>query len=125
MKIFNDGNGWNSKVNFVDSNNVFVGYDMAQDCCEHADFFFSREIPTEINQNKVEHDSLDLENYAFNTAFLKENGLSDLDKGGSVTFLLENGEEELYLTIFNSHNGYYGHGFEFKIGDDVIKEGTL
>lgn len=35
MKIFErDG-----KINFVDENNVLLGYDMSQDCCEHADWF--------------------------------------------------------------------------------------
>ena len=36
MKIFED----NIKVNFVDENNVFVGYDMRQSCCEQAGYFF-------------------------------------------------------------------------------------
>lgn len=31
----------------------------------------------------------------------------------------------LFLHLFNCHNGYYGHGFEAKIGDETWKEGTL
>ena len=42
MKIF-DGDF--DKVNFVDENNVFVGYDLLQDCCEDANWFIAdREI---------------------------------------------------------------------------------
>mgnify|MGYP007079497782 CR=1 FL=1 len=30
MKIFQDNDAWNGKVNFVDENNVVLGYDMGQ-----------------------------------------------------------------------------------------------
>lgn len=30
MKFFEDGTGWSGKYNFVDENNVFVGYDAGQ-----------------------------------------------------------------------------------------------
>lgn len=125
MKIFNDLTLYREKVNFVDENNVFVGYDMGQVCCEHADFFFSREIPTIIDEGKLEIEKLDLSRFVFDTTFIQENQLVDLDEGGSVTFLLKSGEEKLYLTLFNCHNGYYGHGFVFKIGDEIQKEEYL
>lgn len=42
MKIFTKENSnWDSKVNFVDENNVVLGYDLSQDCCEHADWFIA------------------------------------------------------------------------------------
>ena len=41
MKIFNKTGNWENKVNFVDENNVVLGYDMEQCCCEDAGWFIS------------------------------------------------------------------------------------
>ena len=32
---------------------------------------------------------------------------------------------EVFLTLFNHHNGYYGHGFSFTDGIEMIQEGCL
>lgn len=125
MKIFNDPEKYSQKVNFVDKNNVLVGYDMGQNCCEHADFFFSEEVPTEIDQGKLDVEKLALEKFVFDPTFMQENQIVDLDAGGSVTFMLKSGRKKLYLTLFNCHNGYYGHGFIFKIGEEIVKDGYL
>ena len=37
MKILEIG----EKINFIDENNVFVGYDLGQNCCENASWFIS------------------------------------------------------------------------------------
>lgn len=39
MKIFESKD--ECKINFVDENNVFLGYSMGQDCCEYAEWFIS------------------------------------------------------------------------------------
>jgi len=36
MKIFLNEKELETKINFVDDNNVFVGYDLTQQCCENA-----------------------------------------------------------------------------------------
>jgi hypothetical protein len=39
-------------------------------------------------------------------------GSNVLDEGGMVRFrLVAEGKPDLYLHLFNSHNGYYSHGF--------------
>jgi hypothetical protein len=57
MKKFED----NGKINFVDENNVFMGYDMERSCCEVADWFISpkeeNEINKLINKNKKQYES--------------------------------------------------------------------
>ncbi len=42
-------------------------------------------------------------------------------------FRIIKGELDLpkYLHLYNYHNGYYGHGFQFKVGEKVIAEGGL
>lgn len=107
------------KVNFVDTNNVFVGYDLSQDCCEQADWFLSGNIEEGIPENIMKSDFLD--GYVFDTEFFKEISGSDFEEGGMVVFKLVNIHQEKYLHLFNCHNGYYAHGFEMKINDKKIR----
>jgi hypothetical protein len=131
MKIFDKAGEWSTKVNFVDENNVLVGYDMSQCCCEHAFWFISdsvlKECPEEIEKGE------DLGEYSFDPDFFEEynelkgyDGDYDmLDQGGVAVFKLTNGTQDKYLHLVNCHNGYYGHGFTMEIGDEVKREGCL
>lgn len=119
------------KVNFVDDNNVVVGYDMQQECCERADWFISDKVAAVMPENPSQERHLD--GYVFDKEFFKEISYlasegSDgnaLEDGAMVVFRLVNGGKEKYLHLYNCHNGYYDHGFEMKIGDSVVREGML
>ncbi len=133
MKIFDSNESWCPKVNFVDNNNVFVGYNMGQSCCENAGWFISDTEEEKIYDEKFnsvsrqEYKEDGLAGYTFDTKYFKEidNG-SQFDSGGMVRFrLTATNKPTLYLHLYNCHNGYYGHGFESKIGDQKWKEGTL
>ena len=135
MEIFErDG-----KFNFVDENNVVLGYDNNQDCCEYADYYIVDFEPSTIVFNLEETCSvrnISVKGYVFDTKFFKN--LDDfyykdgrhwdrgsLDSGGAICFRVVNGEAQKFIVLFNCHNGYYGHGFEFKEGNEVLKEGVL
>ena len=121
MKIFEQG----YKVNFVDKNNVFVGYDLETRCCEDAGYFISSEIESY-------HYDIDCSNkfvineYMFDQDFFQKVESEDLDAGGQVVFKIvcEN-KPDLYLSIFNAHNGWYSHGFKFGVEDKVLRDGYL
>lgn len=127
MKIFNN----NGKINFVDINNVFVGFDYEASCCESFGYFLSAEILNNLPDKVENGDDFNLEDYVFDKTFVKEHILSPYDEGGSVAFRLvkdsqdESPKEVLYLTLYNFHNGYYGHGFEMTVGDEKISSGYL
>jgi hypothetical protein len=133
MKIFNKGSGWESKVNFVDDNNVCLGYDTNRFCCEHADWF----IADQPMEHIIEEDGTpdDLAGWNFDTAYFKEvdyiEGGNDsykyneLEDGGMVIFRIVKGDEEKFIHLFNCHNGYYGHGFEFAVGQEVIHTSSI
>lgn len=138
MKIFESEKGnWGEKVNFVDENNVLVGYDMAQDCCENAGWFLSLTEDNEIKENAID----EVEGYYFDTEYFMDVdpkrkdcysclkvGFCDscIEEGGIVRFrLLCQGKPDVYLHLYNSHNGYYGHGFTAEIGGQNWKCGTL
>lgn len=138
MRIFNKNKEWGGeKINFVDDNNVLVGYDMGQSCCEHADWFINDTVSDKlVDREDIEGDII-MEGWSFDTSYFKEVDYLEseystpeyshnkLDDGGMVIFRLVNGDQEKFLHLFNCHNGYYGHGFEFQDGDDTIQSGVL
>lgn len=123
MKLFEKR--W--KTNFVDENNVFVGFDNEQNCCENFGYMVTRTPPVKIEE--FVEDIL-LDDYNFDPDFIQESVLpeGDLDAGGSVMFKLVNRKNKsdiAYLTLYNEQNGYYSHGFEFGNGAVIVKEGLL
>lgn len=125
MKIFTSENStWNEKINFVDSNNLFVGYDMAQDCCESFGWFISKSISPKVIKEIF---SEPVDNYSFDKYFFAEIKCdTELEDGSMVIFrLVCKDSDDLYLHLYNCHNGYYSHGFEFKKGDKILRDGRL
>ena len=123
---------WGEKVNFIDDNNVFVGYDMGQCCCEHAEWFIAESVLTKMPTLRCNKD--EVEGYNFDIEYFQESKVLDYedmdgfapDSGGVAIFkLVKDASPDLYLHLFNCHNGYYGHGFTMKIGDEVKREGCL
>lgn len=130
MKVFNADNpkSWSAKVNFVDRNNVVVGFDMGQDCCESFGYVLSHEVPRPEAGREVPESLPDegWDAYEFDTKFRLRDAIPDYDGGGSVTFrLTAEGQPDLFLTLYNHHNGYYSHGFDMKQEETVIEEGSL
>lgn len=123
MEVFHTHN----KVNFVDENNVVVGYDMQSQCCEDYGYFFSRQKPNSVADIDGINDA-DLEGFIFDQNFYECDGFEDEKSGdyGSVAiFRLINGCNEIYLTLYNIHNGYYTHKFQVITGGEVIESGSL
>jgi len=130
MKVFTGENSaWAQKVNFVDDSNVSVGYDMSEQCCEHASWFISKtkDIEHPPSENCEQADENIIEPYSFDvSSFETVEEARWLDEGGMVRFrLIALGLPDLFLHLFNSHNGYYSHGFEMKNGDEVLHESYL
>ena len=128
MKIFNKSEGWGSKVNFVDENNILLGYDLAQHCCEYADWFISDKPETGIRQDLTGSGfDEEMPDWIFDTKYFKETSGSEFHSGGMAIFRIVNKvtNEEKFIHIFNSHNGYYSHGFEFKSENEIFQEASL
>ncbi len=120
---------FDSKINFVDKNNVFVGYDLGQCCCEYADWFIGKDEENKVydeHDNRIEREIPDVADYAFDISYFEEVKSEDLREGNMVRFkLVSDNKPDLYLHIFNCHNGYYHHGFESKIDNKKWKDGEL
>ena len=125
----------NDSVNFVDNNNVLVGYDMKQECCEQAGWFISNKVEENIaiGGNGVEDIAkkygieVDTETFVFDKDYhvfftVKSSSVWTMEDMNVVVFRIydpHNGKN-LYLHLFNSHNGYYSHGFEVKHCNEII-----
>jgi hypothetical protein len=122
MRIFNvDG-----KTNFVDDNNVFVGFDKEGICCEKFGYALTEYIPDNMDNLHSDLKESYFEGYNFDRSFIKDLPHPEyFEEGGAKCFRLEKDGEEAYLTIYNYHNGYYSHGFEFVDDEEIIEEGRL
>ena len=125
MKIFTEANSpWENKVNFVDSANTVVGYDMAKVCCENAGYYISEDTRSDIDSAKTITEGL--EPYTFDRGYFAQIVAGHLQDGGMVRFrLTADGKPDLYLHIFNSHNGYYNHGFTMSANGEQVRSASL
>lgn len=132
MRIFYNGNtpsSWGSKVNFADNKNVLVGYDMGQSCCESFGWHlhsFGGELVANDSTPAAAMDAVNLRiaSYEFDPDFCEVK--DDDPENSRAKFKLYGPDGDiLYLTLHNSHNGYYGHGFHVNIGGVQVKDGCL
>lgn len=119
---------WEHKVNFIDENDVFVGYDLSQSCCENADYAFLTEPRAyrSFDDFELNEDDLDLTDYIFDVNYFEDLYNLDIEdkgylyEGGQVFFrMIADNKPDLYLTLYNSHNGYYSHGFKTNVNGET------
>ena len=95
------------RINFIDKNDAFVGFDFSQSCCEDFGWYAAKkstsEIPLEI---------ISLDGFWFDISN-KPKRVSD----EITSFRCINDKKEiLHLHLYNHHNGYYSHGWESSWG---------
>ena len=131
--IFDQTKHFPNKVNFVDQNNVLVGYNLEQSCCELVSWAISETKdglnPIFSGTNETEGGEFQIDDYCFDPSFFeREHKEEKYDENNAAIFKLVNfqgwGEEkkpDLYLRLENRHNGYYSHGFVFR-GDIIVND---
>lgn len=131
LKIWNCSSIWPNKVNFIDSNNVILGYDLEQSCCEHAFWYITTTLnerldgggdqPIRQGSNESSFE-FELEDYVFDPTFFTKFSL-DGESGHAIFKLVRqyscNEVEPLYLHLENHQNGYYSHGFVFRADKSI------
>jgi hypothetical protein len=114
------------KINFVDANNVMLGYDMEASCCEFASWFIlDQKKNTFETDERCARIDFDLEEYVFDPRFFENVLDKNFDEGGMVIFRITNGTTEKFLHLFNVHNGYYSHGFNFSIDGETYQRDSI
>ena len=122
---------WRTKINFVDENNVVVGYDFSSGCCEQYGWYISNNVTQDTTGHVLDDNSSsnldeELEGWVFDDSFFEELTTSKrCDEENTAVFRMVKGDQEQFLHLYNMHNGYYSHGFDFKKGDETVKSGRL
>jgi len=116
---------WADKINFVDENNVVLGYDDGQNCCEFWTWNVDREPGAATKSEECGGFHIDPSfverHYVFDTTFFEESE-------GCATFKVvhkEDPSDVYYINLCNVHNGYYAHGFVLSQHNKPIKEGCI
>ena len=123
MKIFNrDG-----KVNFIDKNNVLVGFDYVSCCCENFGYFLTPTKPTSLDPIDVLQESDEaFSGFVFDTKYCDDIAFGgEWNDSSASVFRLTRGDETIFLTLHNTHNGYYGHGFDMTLDGARLHSGCL
>ena len=130
MKVFTPENSFEDRINFLDSNNVLVGFQTHQDCCETSGWYFSKNKKTDTDYDEgvmeLEEENILVKDYNFDPDYFEEVKDANVEEGGMIRFrLIDDKKNELFLHIFNSHNGYYSHGFSVSIPGKKVIEGSI
>jgi hypothetical protein len=102
---------WGDKVNYVDVNNRVLGFSLDQSCCEifgHGVFVGAGpDAPSSTD---------DIDAYSFVDEPPAEPPAGPMgtegECGGRLAFrITADGKPDLWVHIWNHHNGYYSHGW--------------
>ena len=127
MKIFKTENPV-YRINFVDDSDVFLAYDFTEQ--ESEDFGYSiHKGKWDGNAYIYEYSCLpmsELEDYSFDTDYSEMDEYGSRDVLTRATFrLIDQEENEIFLTLFNSHNGKNFHAFEMTQDGYKLFDGQL
>ena len=120
MKIFNN---FEDRVNFVDENNLMVGYIMNRQCCEDFGWrLYSEKMKVVCDSNSATPKAaFELDGYFFDKEYGYSKDGADGGLVGSIMFKMTNPKGNVrYLELYNYHEGYYTHGFSSFAGDGGI-----
>jgi hypothetical protein len=116
------------RFNVIDENNVLVGFSMGSSCCESFGHFFTPTLPAAVDSDTASTSDAKFDHgaYVFDPSFKRDLPTYEHDDGGAVAFrLVSKDGGEMFLVLYNHHNGYYSHGFDMKQGETVLYEGAV
>ena len=121
MKAFTQKESFSMRFNLVDENNVILGYDMYQDCCEHATIEIKRDdvvialIEDCEIQNDITIDELNeiIKEYVFSVDKYRTYECNISETSTATFMAYDKDDNHIDIVLSNCHNGYYAHEFNF------------
>lgn len=107
----------NRNVNFIDSNDNFVGWDDNSQCCESHDYDVYSDA---LCRYEVPLDELYVCSFDPKVQpYLMDVPDDEYDYRELCVFTLTNDftGDRRFLAVSNAHNGYYAHDYEYSIGE--------
>lgn len=107
----------------TDTNTYYVLISNGQECCESWGYMTSDDDLNDYIGANLQ--AVRLTDVALNQEVVKDSGYYDGEFGGIqfVDFVTDRGTFQ--LAVYNSHNGYYGHGILVLKNDEVLLEDDL
>jgi len=127
MRVFYKEAPFGSKVNFVDDNNILIGYDNEDDCCAQGGWFISDKKDEWLDETFKE-EALDMPGWNFDMKyceFLEHPDGYRESENDAAQFRLVKDDDEKFLTLYNFHNGYYSRGFEVIVNGKEERSGSV
>ena len=122
------------RINFVDENNVFVGYELGAMCCEEADQLILDSLDLIPNvfaeswpwngrscEDVEKYQDKNLKGWVFDVDFIERKTYEQNEECFFVAFRIIKGDEEKFIILYNQHGGYYSHGFKVNVGGNMLK----
>lgn len=108
------------KINFIDENDVYVGFDYIKDCCERFGWYITNEREGEplFQANK-------LTGYVFDTSVNYHQYETSYNVGKVSFKMVKDGCEDIYLTLFNHNKGWYMHEFYMKNKGNALEYSSI
>lgn len=107
---------------------ILVLIDDGQSCCENAGYFATEDNLSEfVGAELLEMNLTDTE---LKAGVLKDHGFEyesehGFDGGGIQFVTFKTSKGDFQLAVYNSHNGYYGHGIIVAQDGNVLLDDTL
>lgn len=107
----------------TDKHEILILIDNGQSCCESFGYFSSDDALMGYIGTKLR--DIELTDTALNVKSVQEKVEYGFDEGGVqfVTFKTDKGDFQ--LAVYNSHNGYYGHGIIIAKDNEILCQDTL
>ena len=132
VKFFESKDKWGGvKWNWVSDTDRFIGFDANECCCEAFDYYYTKKVNGKETKYlyKTVHKKLESgdNDFELGDVIIKEKGDSSFGDNYAYIELLNKKSNDLvcYIVLYNSHNGYYGHGLRYKTIDGVEYEDVL
>lgn len=98
------------KVNYVDHNNRFAGFDLEQQCCESAEHWIEDSDGVRIEPDYCGH----FDHLVFTDDEPVESGDANYCDQRVTFKLIDTKTNKEYKLVFeNCHNGWYSHDYEY------------
>lgn len=106
-------------INFIDENDIYVGFDLRCQCCEDFGWFIKDDESVDDLIEQAENSNLsediDYSGWLFDLNYFKWDSFDTgtITSADAVVFRLKKGNKSKYLFLFNIGNGMYAHDFFF------------
>lgn len=107
----------------TDKHVLLVLIDDESSCCESWGHIHSADDLDDFVGARLKE--IRLTDTALNSTIVERSGEYGFDAGGIQFVDLLTSKGKLQLAVYNSHNGYYGHGIVIALDNEVLAEDTL